>query len=231
MTKSPEGTLHKNRARVPLIESFKGIPSSQISAYFSAVRDNEGLRSFAELTRQYREEIDYRVNLRQGTSGYLCAAWHGGTIERGSDTLATLTAGSDHSLYVLQGLHCAEGLHPLHIASTRFDDSRLIELAQASSMVVSFHCCSCFDGHRIFIGGGASEQCKQTLITELRAGGFNAGPDRVFLGIDHKDPCNLGERPGLQIEVSRPYMDFFLENRSYLIDLASALRSSITKLR
>jgi phage replication-related protein YjqB (UPF0714/DUF867 family) len=203
----------------------------ELKAINKTYRDCEQLRSFAELASLYQAGVDYEVEIKRGSRNIVVAAWHGGHIERGSDQLAQLIAGELFTLYTFKGLIPTENRHPLRITSIRFDEPRLLSLAQQSEMVVSIHCCpTAGRTHRIFVGGGAPDYIKYGLISELRANDFNSGIDRLFPGMHPKNPCNMGSRLGLQLEVSQSYMDWLLLNPDYLQRLAQTISSCIVPL-
>lgn len=229
----PQDSLIKHEHSVQPLVSTLEMQTAEIREIIQrmrAERNDEELRSFIELDARYIEGRDYEVHYHSGRSGYLFAAWHGGELERGSDTLAELAAGTDHSLYTFKALWGATERHPLRVTSIRFNDSRLLDLARASAMVVSFHCCTTLDGYRIFVGGGAPDGIKNDLISHLRHHDFNAGPDRIFPGMHPCNPCNLGDTPGIQIEVTQRYMDRLMTQPASFQRLADAIRSYTVSL-
>ena len=228
-----QDSLTRHARRENILVAAAETQSEEVQAIIQrmrAERNEEGLRSFTELEKHYTLGRDYEVFCRSGKSGYLFAAWHGGALERGSDSLAELAAGSDHSIYTFKALWSAPERHPLRITSIRFDDPRLLALARTSSMVVSFHCCTTLDGYRIFVGGGAPDRVKNDLISHLRDNDFNTGPDRIFPGMHPRNPCNIGCMPGIQLEVTQSYMDRLLAQPASLERLADAVRSYVVSL-
>ena len=205
----------------------------QIANDMRAMRDREPHRSFTELTQHYIAGIDYQIETRRGSRNLLCAAWHGGFMEPGSDLLADAIAGSRYHYYAFKALFpVADGEHPLHVTSTRFREPELITLAKESARVLAVHCCSTAPGiHRVFIGGGADESVRMNLIKALRESGFNAGPDRIFPGSHFMNPCNAGQRPGVQIEVSQSYMDHLVAHRAELLRIAAVVGEVMGSLR
>ena len=198
----------------------------EISASMAEMRESELFRSYAELKRHFREGVDYEVRERRGSTNKLCAAWHGGLMERGTDVLADIIAGDRLHYYAFKALipHAGSGEHPLHITSSRFDEPRLLSLVKESQMVLAVHCCSTAGRvHRIFIGGGASDPVKRELTELLRSNDFNAGPDRIFPGLHYRNPVNRGQQPGIQLELSQTYMDWLLGNPEQLTRLGKLL--------
>jgi len=189
------------------------------------MRERELHRSFSQIADRYKAGFDYEIETRRSSGKILCAAWHGGFIEPGSDLLADAIAGSRHHYYAFRALFSGQGEeHPLHITSSRFQEPKLIELAAESEMVLGVHCCTTAPGvHRIFVGGGAHESVRMDLILTLRASGFNTGPDKIFSGSHFMNPCNRGRRPGIQLEVSQTYMDHLVAHEAELFRLAAVI--------
>jgi phage replication-related protein YjqB (UPF0714/DUF867 family) len=76
----------------------------KLSASMRDMRDLEPFRSFEELRRSHIEGVDYRVEERRGAINLLCAAWHGGRMELGSDILANAIAGERFHYYAFSAL-------------------------------------------------------------------------------------------------------------------------------
>ena len=202
-----------------------------LSAAMCEERSVQPLRNFEQLRRIYQEGVDYTIESREGREKILCAAWHGGTIERGADLLADAIAGDVFSFYAFQALQEVAPPHPLRITSIRFDEPLLLSLARKSELVLGVHCCDTAPGiHRIFVGGGAHSDLRKGLVEALRANDFNAGPDQLFPGHHPSNPCNRGRAPGVQLEVSQAYMDWLLDHPQYfqkLADTVSTFMSSV----
>jgi len=195
-----------------------------LSAAMCEERNLQPLRSFDQLRRIYQDGVDYTIESRGGREKILCAAWHGGTIERGADLLADAIAGDSLAFYAFQALQEAAPPHPLRITSIRFDEPVLLSLARKSDLVLGVHCCDTAPGiHRIFVGGGAHSDLRAGLVEALRENDFNAGPDQLFPGHHPSNPCNRGRSPGLQLEVSQTYMDWLLDHPQYFQKLADTV--------
>lgn len=196
-------------------------------------RDNEPYRSFEELSDCHVAGRDYVIETRRGERRLLVAAWHGGTMERGSDVLADAIAGATFDYYAFKARipHDTSGAHPLHITSGRFNEPTLLNLAGESERVLSVHCCNTPGGaERIFIGGGAEAELREALIQRLRACNFNSGPDKLFPGHHYKNPCNLGKSFGIQIEVPQQYMDKIIGSQEKFRELVAAVRGFMLDL-
>jgi phage replication-related protein YjqB (UPF0714/DUF867 family) len=199
-----------------------------LSAAMCAERNLQPLRSFAQLAQIYQEGVDYTIESRVGRENILCAAWHGGAIERGADLLADAIAADSLSFYAFQALRETAPPHPLRITSIRFDEPRLLSMARLSDFVVGIHCCDTAPGvHRIFVGGGARSDIRSDLIETLRSSNFNAGPDQLFPGHHPSNPCNIGRAPGLQLEITQTYMDWLVNNPEYFQELADTVSTFV----
>jgi phage replication-related protein YjqB (UPF0714/DUF867 family) len=196
-------------------------------------RDNEPYRSFEELSACHVAGRDYVIETRRGEHRLLVAAWHGGTMERGSDILANAVAGTTFDYYAFKAKipQDESGSHPLHITSGRFNEPKLLHLAAESERVLSVHCCNTPGRiERIFIGGGAEAELREALIRHLRSYNFNSGPDKLFPGHHHRNPCNLGKSFGIQIEVPQEYMDKIIGSQGQFRELVAALRGFMLEL-
>lgn len=223
-----------------LIESSRLTPAHgrswnefKIADDMREMREREPHRSFTELAHHYTAGVDYEIETRRGSENLLCAAWHGGFMEPGSDLLADAIAGCRYHYYAFKALFpVSDGEHPLHVTSSRFREPELITLAKESERVFAVHCCSTAPGiPRVFIGGGADQSVRKQLINALRQGGFNAGPDKIFPGSHFMNPCNAGRQPGVQIEVSQSYMDHLVAHRSELFRMAAVIADFMGSLR
>ncbi|MFO1434843.1 MAG: poly-gamma-glutamate hydrolase family protein [Gammaproteobacteria bacterium] len=105
-------------------------------------RHQDRYLSFEELAAVEREDIDYRIVVREvpGASHAVITP-HGGGIERGTTQIARAIAGDTHHLYLFEGLKPRGNLNALHITSRRFDEPRCLELVARSETVISVHGC------------------------------------------------------------------------------------------
>ena len=197
-------------------------------------RDDEQFRDFEELKLSSKSE-DYDIRCRLGQKNILCAAWHGGEIERGSEKLAEAIAGDEFHYYAfIAHLKTAslDSPHPFRITSSRFNEPLLLSLAQKSDTVVGIHGCSTIKGsERIFVGG-RDQKLTRSFIDHLRHHGYQAGADYVFPGTHPNNPCNRGVRPGIQIEVPQDYLQWLVElkNCGELDRLALTIRQFLRAL-
>lgn len=156
--------------------------------------------NFAELVADTTEGIDFRVRWRTGTSGLAVIAPHGGGIEPGTSELADAVAGSDHSLYVFEGLR-SSGNNSLHLTSTRFDEPRCLELLAAADRVLALHGESS-EFESAFMGGLDSEFADR--ISRAMAAETEVRAHPQWMGTDPANICNRGRSSkGVQVELSR----------------------------
>ena len=159
-------------------------------------------RNFAQLRRQAREGIDYRVRHRAGNSGILVIAPHGGGIEPGTGRLADAVAGRQHAFFSFEGLR-PSGNRALHITSHRFDEPRAERMLRTSHWILAIHGCR-ESAPVIWIGGRDSDRGK-AFMRILRQAGMPARiSERPSLSGQRPDNlCNRGRSgAGVQLELS-----------------------------
>lgn len=176
-------------------------------------------RSFAELTQNEREEVDYRRFIQEKNSPVTVIALHGGSIEPGTAELARAIAGDDFSLYVFESLKPI-GDNKMHITSYRFDDPLCLRVVARAQTVVAIHGCQGHAG-RVFVGG-LDEKLKSEAISALQLAGYTACEDLSHhAGKYHRNICNRGiTGKGLQLEI-----DTTLRRKMFHDDAGSDLGS------
>ena len=156
--------------------------------------------SFANLQANETINVDYRIRVRRGRSGFAIMAIHGGGIEPGTTEIAEAVAGEDHTFYSFSGLKLS-GNAELHISSRKFDEPVAIDVAREALSVVTVH--GCRDRKAMTWIGGRYFQLKKAIKQALTAAGFPVADAMRFPGVNPKNICNknrLGR--GVQIEVS-----------------------------
>jgi phage replication-related protein YjqB (UPF0714/DUF867 family) len=159
--------------------------------------------SFAELAATERDGQDYRIRaLERAGSPVIVLAPHGGGIEIGTSELAEMVAGTDHSLFVFEGLKPYGADRDLHITSHRFDHPRCLALTSAHDVTLAIHGCR-GDSH-IFLGGLDSDLTAR-LAKHLTGVGLTACLDgHGYPGRHPLNICNRSARGrGAQIEITR----------------------------
>ena len=156
--------------------------------------------SFANLQANETINVDYRIRVRRGRSGFAIMAIHGGGIEPGTTEIAEAVAGEDHTFYSFSGLKLS-GNAELHISSRKFDEPVAINVTREALSVVTVH--GCKDRKAMTWIGGRYFELKKAIKQALTAAGFPVADAMRFPGVNPKNICNknrLGK--GVQIEVS-----------------------------
>jgi phage replication-related protein YjqB (UPF0714/DUF867 family) len=182
-------------------------------------------RSIDEL-RSSEPRDAWEIVHRRRSSSALIIAIHGGKIEPGTREIAEAIAGPDHSMYAFVGKK-AGGNSDLHVTSTRFRESVLMELLGESDIVLSVH--GKRDGGRpdILLGG-----LDRVLIDQLHGSRssfrFSVDGNQSLLGRDPENVCNLNRRRcGVQIEIPRTLRHSLIKDRNMLDCFAGVLRDAI----
>lgn len=160
-------------------------------------------RSFSELERYEREGHDFRIVAeRRDGSNVLVLAPHGGQIEPGTSEIAHAVAGTDFSLYCLEGIKQSCNYETLHITSHRFDEPQCLELLKDAETVIAIHGCR---GSQSFVCvGGADTELSARIAKALGTASYNVREEgHSYPGEDRGNICNKGRtRRGLQLELS-----------------------------
>lgn len=157
-------------------------------------------RTFAELSRREAEGRDYRIRFREGRSGLLVMAPHGGTIEPGTGAIAEAIAGKEHALYVFEGIK-KTGNADLHITSRLFDEPVACRLASRADVVLTIH--GCRDGDGVVFLGGRDHALRKRIREALVSANFAIHENSRIPGINPDNICNRGRSgKGVQLEIS-----------------------------
>lgn len=166
------------------------------------ISNKDRFKSFSELLHHAVAGVDFMVEMRNGTSGIVLMAPHGGGIEPGTDILADAIAGQDHAYYAFRGIRSTLN-SGLHIASTRFDEPLAIDLASRSHTVITIHGCRA-PGAVVYVGG-RHDHLKREIVLSLKKRKIpaNAAPKAALRGVHQRNLCNRGTRgKGVQLEIS-----------------------------
>jgi phage replication-related protein YjqB (UPF0714/DUF867 family) len=164
----------------------------------------DSYRGYGDLARAQSEGVDYAVHVRYPhNSPVAILAPHGGRIEGGTSAVARLIAGSDHGLYLFEGLRAAnDNFDQLHLTSHCFDEPRCLDLIARCDTVIAVHGYAA-PGADVLLGG-RDERLKQELAPALAAQGLSVeieGHD--YPGLDPLNICNRGRSgQGVQMELS-----------------------------
>ncbi len=161
----------------------------------------ERYRSFAELAKREREGIDFIRRIVPRSSRVAIVAPHGGAIEAGTTEIAVAVAGSEMSLYTLDGIK-PRGNEILHLRSGLFDDPECLAIARRAETVVSIHGAA---GRTPMVHvGGLDGTLGKAAIDAFRSEGILAEADETdHSGLGQSNICNLGTSgAGVQLEIS-----------------------------
>lgn len=178
--------------------------------------------SFAELAAQERDGRDYRIRvLERVGSRVVVLAPHGGRIEIGTSELAEMVAGSEHSLFVFEGLKPYGANRDLHITSHRFDHPHCLALTCAHDVTLAIH--GCRGDSRIFLGGLAGDLTAR-LARHLTGAGLTVSVEgHGYPGRHPLNICNRSSRGrGAQLEITRD-----LRSGEARAVIANAVRAAI----
>ena len=158
--------------------------------------------SFLQLSRFEKEGTDYLISTREGDSDTLILVIHGGGIEPGTSEIGVAIAGSEHSLYIFEGIKYSRNSR-LHITSINFDEPQAIRLAGGSERIVAIHGC---DGDKeVVYVGGKDDQLAEKIRRELALVGVRAERRNDFFldGLDERNICNKNlSSKGVQLEIT-----------------------------
>jgi len=157
---------------------------------------------FAQLTQHETHGVDYRIDMRKGSSALAVMAPHGGGIEFGTAAIAEAIAHPDHTFWAFCGIK-RTGNGILHITSTRFDVPEALTVCAAAQTVVTIHGCR---GETLAVHvGGRNRDFKSRICHALARVGFSA---RISTrkGLRGENPANLCNRcmsgSGVQLEIT-----------------------------
>jgi phage replication-related protein YjqB (UPF0714/DUF867 family) len=158
--------------------------------------------NFKELQSSEKENVDYRIIVRQAASEWSIIAPHGGGIEPGTSELAEAIAKFDFLLYRFDGIKSG-GNKNLHITSTHFDEPRIFEILNMSKRTIAIHGCN--DNAKIIYIGGLDQELKNVITSQLLKTGFKTieSPDMNLQGKSIDNICNKNSvGRGVQLELS-----------------------------
>ena len=165
-----------------------------------AEKSRERYNSFAELSRQEKEGVDFRITLRSGISGIAVVAPHGGGIEPGTTRIARAIAAGEHTFYCFEGLNVS-GNKRLHLTSTKFDEPIGINAIKAANAVLAIH--GCAEPRAVIYIGGLNLELRKRISGALELAGFTVGEHAGLMGNDPQNLCNRGKSGGgVQLEIS-----------------------------
>jgi phage replication-related protein YjqB (UPF0714/DUF867 family) len=108
-------------------------------------------KNYKQLRQEEQERKDYKINIREGTSGIAVIAPHGGGIEPGTMEFADEIADCLHTFYCFEGIK-KTGNANLHITSKNFDEPQGVSIVKSSRRVLALHGCK-EDEESVYLGG------------------------------------------------------------------------------
>ncbi|MGH8559797.1 MAG: poly-gamma-glutamate hydrolase family protein [Methylococcales bacterium] len=161
-------------------------------------------RNFAQLKNHEVESQDYRIRVREGDSGTVILAPHGGRIERGTSQIAQAIVGDEHTFYAFEGLKPGlKSNRALHITSNHFDEPIALAIVTRAERVIAIHGAKGMEA-AIYLGG-LELDLRAQLLESCRSKGFTAcdDPSPTRQGNGANNICNRGQSGrGVQVEVT-----------------------------
>lgn len=161
-------------------------------------------RNFAQLKKHEIEAWDFQIRVREGSSGTVILAPHGGRIERGTSQIADAIAGKEHTFYAFEGLKPdIKSNRSLHITSNHFDEPTALAIVRRADRVITIHGAKGMESAIYF--GGLDLELRARLRESFRAAGIWAmdDPSPTRQGKGPSNICNRGRSGrGLQVELT-----------------------------
>lgn len=160
-------------------------------------------KNYKQLRWDEQEGTDYRINLREGTSGIAVIAPHGGGIEPGTMELADEIADCLHTFYCFEGIKQTRN-SDLHITSENFDEPQGISIVKKYKTVLALH--GCKEDEEVVYLGGKDNDFKEKIKKALTQAGFTVekSPRSSLQGKSRRNICNRSQSgSGVQLEISK----------------------------
>ena len=182
--------------------------------------------SYKSLKSHKTINVDYKIVCRDTSSSKAVIAIHGGTIEPGTNKIASAVASrGGYDYYGFIGLKKGSSLH---ITSTKFDEPKARKLVAKSTKTLSIHGCGGTKQAITYVGGLDTALGKK-ITASLRAAGFKVAPAPARLaGKARANICNSNKiKKGVQLELSKPMRTKLTNNptlfKKYVAALSKAL--------
>jgi len=162
--------------------------------------------NFQAIQEKFRENIDYRIEGVSRNSRILVFTPHGGGIERGASELVRAIAGTDLAYYLFEGLRpTARESWEMHIASTKFDEPKCIQMIQKVERSLAIHGFRSSDP--IIYAGGRDCELRDRITAALKQKDY---PIRIatteYKGTMPNNICNRTvNKKGVQLELSQGF--------------------------
>lgn len=185
--------------------------------------------NFETLTRNETLDIDYSITVVDKHSPISIFAIHGGLIEPGTSELVHAMNGN-YNHYFFEGMKSQDNFS-LHITSSRFTETRALELTSRSQKCLSIHgyigkdeTAICIGGQNLTLGQNIARKLK--LIDQEIEILF---PCKAYPGIHPENIVNKCDEAGVQLEMSSRVRRKILENQTFKKDLAQALKEALSE--
>ncbi|WP_077247360.1 poly-gamma-glutamate hydrolase family protein [Pseudobacillus wudalianchiensis] len=176
-------------------------------------------RSFTELQKYERENIDYRITASHRKPEIAIMAIHGGNIEIGTGEIAAdLGEKLNASTYIFEALKPKDN-RKLHITSTLYDEPTAIRMAQKAKTILSLHGYHDTGRENVYIGG-RNEAYKKMVKKYLKKEGFQIEEAPKHLkGTNKKNIVNRSElEQGVQLELSTKLRKSFFKDHDFAMN-------------
>ena len=156
--------------------------------------------NFQSFKAQHKAGVDYQIRERNGESGILLMAPHGGGIEPGTTEIADAVAGKEHAFYTFSGIRKKRN-RLLHVTSRLFDEPRALDMVRRVAAIVAIH--GCRQAAPVVYTGGRYKQLRRHIDGALTDAGFSVGQHPKLPGLHPTNICNRGRcGMGVQLEIS-----------------------------
>lgn len=184
--------------------------------------------SFAGLSSNEVEGVDFRICVLDRPSDILIMAPHGGSIESGTSEIARAIARSDYALYLFEGLRPDRAHCELHITSHKFNEPKALEIARKSSTLIAVHGRANKGDEVTTWLGGLDADLVAKIERALCENGFRAQQVKdVLAGMCPRNICNRsGSDRGVQLEIPRALRDRLIGDTEQLKAFAEAIRQA-----
>ena len=168
------------------------------------VKSTDHYRSMTDLLNDTQEGKEWTKESTNRNSNVLIFAPHGGNIEKGTTELAkAISNKGNYDYYAFNGARNKNNSQ-LHVTSTNYNDSDLINRNYNKDISISVHGTGQSQGKNTVLIGGRDEKLIQIISKELSTFKFNVKRSVGYLaGIETNNIVNFNKRgEGVQLELT-----------------------------